>query len=100
MKFFCIADKKSSLGFKLCGIETIIVHTQEEAYRALTFARAKENIGIILITEKVSNFIKAEIEDLIYNQQLPLILEIPSSGEESKRITIESFLKKAVGINV
>ena len=55
MTFFCIADKDSSLGFKLAGIETIEVSTRADAAEALQVARADKNTGIILVTEKAAD---------------------------------------------
>ncbi|MDD5583602.1 MAG: V-type ATP synthase subunit F [Candidatus Omnitrophica bacterium] len=100
MTFFCIADKDSSVGFKLSGIETREVSTRSDALEALRVALATENIGVILITEKITTFINEEIEELTYQRQLPLILKIPSRGLASKSTGMGEFLKKAIGISV
>jgi len=100
MLFFCIADKESSLGFKLSGVETREVSTRPEAQEALRVALTMENVGVILVTSKASVFIKAEIDSLVYKQQLPLLLEIPSRGETGKRYSAGDFLKKAIGVSV
>jgi V/A-type H+-transporting ATPase subunit F len=100
MVFFCIADKDSSLGFKLTGVETREVSTKSEALEALQVALAMENVGIILVTGKVAFLIKEEIDKLIYQPRLPLILEIPSRGEALKRRGVGEFLKEAIGVSV
>ncbi len=100
MTFFCIADKDSSLGFRLAGIETREALTRPEAEEALRVALATQDVGVILITTKVTKFIKEEIEKRTYTQQMPLILEIPSRGEVSTRYSAGDFLKRAIGINL
>jgi vacuolar-type H+-ATPase subunit F/Vma7 len=100
MKFFCIADKDSSLGFKLSGIETREALTPDAARKALKEALAAKNVGVILVTEKVTTFIHDELEALTYQQQLPLILKIPSRGLASKRKSMGEFLKEAIGVSV
>jgi vacuolar-type H+-ATPase subunit F/Vma7 len=100
MNFFCIADKESSLGFRLSGIETREVSTRPETLEALKVALATADIGVILITEGVSSFIKDEVEELTYQKDLPLILELPSRGEGRRRKGIGEVLKKAIGISI
>jgi V/A-type H+-transporting ATPase subunit F len=100
MIFFCIADKDSSLGFRFSGIETREVSTRSESLEALRVALAMENLGVILITEKIADFIRAEIDKLIYQQSLPLILEIPSRGKVRSKKSVGEFLKQAIGVGV
>ncbi|HTY45878.1 MAG TPA: V-type ATP synthase subunit F [Patescibacteria group bacterium] len=100
MTFFCIADKDSSLGFRLAGIETREALTRPEAEEALRLALATQDVGVILITTKVARFVKEQIEKRTYAQQMPLILEIPSRGETSKPYSAGDFLKRAIGIDI
>jgi vacuolar-type H+-ATPase subunit F/Vma7 len=100
MKFFCIADKESSLGFKLVGVETREASSRAEALEFLRVALAVEEVGVILVTEKVSSYIPEEIDELIYNPEGPLILEVPSRGMVAKRKTTGEFLKEAIGVSL
>jgi vacuolar-type H+-ATPase subunit F/Vma7 len=100
MNFLCIADKASSLGFRFAGIETREVSTRGDALGALKVALAAENIGVIIVTEKVSDFIREEIDQLIYEQSLPLILEVPSRGQPGKERNLGEFLKQAIGVSI
>jgi V/A-type H+-transporting ATPase subunit F len=100
MIFFCIADKDSSLGFKLSGIVTREVSSRQDALEALSVARATKDVGIILVTEKAANLIKDALHELIYHNELPLILELPSRGITPKRRGTGEFLKEAIGISI
>lgn len=100
MIFFCIADPDSSIGFKLSGVETREVSNRSEALEALSVALAIEDIGIVLVTEKAASLMRTEIDNLIYNKQLPLILELPSRGTTKKTTSAGEYLKRAIGVNV
>lgn len=100
MIFFCIADKDSSLGFRFSGIDTREVSTHSESLEALRVTLAMENVGVIIITEKAADFIRAEVDELIYQQNLPLILEIPSRGKTRRKKSIGEFLRQAIGVSV
>ena len=100
MHFFCIADSASSLGFKLAGVETREVSARSEALEALKVAASSEGVGVILVTQKVASFIEEELDELLYNKSLPLVLEIPSRGVETKTRSVGEILKKAIGISV
>jgi V/A-type H+/Na+-transporting ATPase subunit F len=100
MNFFCIADKDSSLGFKLAGIETIEVSTRADAAEALQVARADKNTGIILVTEKAALFLEEDIKAHIHKDPLPLVLEVPSRGSLQKHKSAAALLKELVGIGM
>ncbi|MCK9614403.1 MAG: V-type ATP synthase subunit F [Candidatus Omnitrophica bacterium] len=100
MTFFCIADKESSLGFKFSGIETREISTKSEALEAFNVALALENVGIIIITEKAASFIRDKVNQFLYREELPLILEVPSRGPVKKRKSVSESLKEMIGISV
>ncbi|MDD2703499.1 MAG: V-type ATP synthase subunit F [Candidatus Omnitrophica bacterium] len=100
MEFFCIADKDSSLGFKLSGIETLEAVTRQEALEALRVAGATDGVGVIIITSRVYAFIKEEADEISHKNQFPLILEIPSRGQTGKGKSAGDFLKELIGVSV
>lgn len=100
MEFFCIADKDSSLGFKLSGIETREVNSKPEALEGLKVALATPDLGIVIVTSKAASWLRTEIDEIIYQQEVPLILEVPSKGGQVQGQGLEDFLKGALGISV
>ncbi|MBD3246583.1 MAG: hypothetical protein GF333_06175 [Candidatus Omnitrophica bacterium] len=100
MIFFCIAEPKSSIGFKLAGVRTREASTQREAREALKVALSLKDLGVILVTERVAVFLRQEIDTLIYQRQLPLVLEVPSQGMKTERKSVNQFIKDAVGISI
>ncbi|MEK6733322.1 MAG: V-type ATP synthase subunit F [Candidatus Omnitrophota bacterium] len=100
MTFFCIADKESSLGFMLSGIETREVGSRSDALEALKVALATEDAGVLLVTEKAASFLKEELDNLMYKNQKPLILELPSRGRFKKRSSVGDYLKDIIGVSI
>ena len=100
MKFFCIADKDSALGFKLTGVNTLEVASLTEARLAWKTALASPEAGVILITELAAKFLHEEIQARIYKDEFPLVLEIPSSHSQPQSTGAAEFLKRAIGISV
>jgi len=100
MTFFCISDKDSSLGFRLAGVETREVSSRSDALEALKVALATEDAGVILVTEKAASFLKQELGNLMYKNQLPLVLELPSRGGSARRRSVGDYLKDIIGVSV
>lgn len=100
MTFFCIADKESSLGFRLTGVETREVSSRSGALEALKAALATEDAGVLLITGKAASFLRQELDSLMYKNQRPLIVELPSRGEAVKRRSVGDYLKDILGVSV
>jgi vacuolar-type H+-ATPase subunit F/Vma7 len=100
MTFFCIADKDSALGFRFAGIETREIASRSEAREALKVAMAVEDVGVIIVTEKVSSYLREEVDELMYEHDLPLIMEVPSRGMKRSRRTATEFVKRAIGISI
>jgi vacuolar-type H+-ATPase subunit F/Vma7 len=100
MKFFCIADRESSPGFRLSGVETREVTGKNETLLTLKAAVERPEVGIVLITEKAADWAREEIDRLFYGARLPLILEIPSLGEFRPRKNASDLLKKTLGISI
>ena len=101
MKFFVIGDQETVLGLRLVGVEGAVATEREDALVALKEAVAKEDVGVVLVTEKVAAEIRDEVESRLYGIGFPLVLEIPdSSGPVPDRLKIEEVVRRAIGISV
>lgn len=100
MKLFCVADSDSALGFRLSGIETIEVRTVKDADAAIKVGLAAEGVGILVITRKAADLIREKINGMIYSQELPLVLEVPSLGDKAGAESADDILKGAIGMSV
>ena len=53
MKFFLISDNvDTKMGMRFAGIQGVVVHEEEEVRRELMQAMEREDIAVILMTEK------------------------------------------------
>ncbi|WP_458862713.1 V-type ATP synthase subunit F [Acidaminobacterium chupaoyuni] len=102
MRYFAIVDNTDTqTGFRLTGIEGVVVHTREEVTEALENAIADPEIGIVLITEKLV----ALCHDMIYERKLklhaPLLVEIPDRhGTGRAPDSITQYVRQAIGIKI
>lgn len=100
MKIVVLGDKDTALGFRLAGVHE--AYSFEETIQELERAKNKlkelverEDIGVILITERLAQ--KIEIPDVTF----PIILQIPDKygslyGEEQLR----EIVRKAIGVEI
>ncbi len=101
MKFFCIADEDTALGFRLAGIESRVVKTPEQAQKAINEALVEPDCGIVIINEKVADWIRSQIDKIRMEVSRPLIVEIPGpEGPKEGRKSLREFVQEAVGISV
>lgn len=101
MKFFVIGDQETVLGLRLVGVEGSVAVEREDALAAMKEAVARDDVGVVLVTEKVAAGIRDEVESRLYGVGFPLVLEIPdSSGPVPDRLKIEEVVRRAIGINL
>ena len=79
MRVLVIADHATCLAFSLGGIMTRSVREAEEALAALDVAVQNQEIGLVLITEKIAALIRSKVDNIIYTEHRPLVVEIPDT---------------------
>ena len=84
MKYFLISDNVDTLaGMRLVGVHGVVVHEEDEVRAALEKACADEEIGLVLITDKLV----AKCADTVFAYKLgrkrPLIVEMPDRHSDS-----------------
>ncbi|MDF2539903.1 MAG: V-type synthase subunit [Herbinix sp.] len=102
MRMYLISDNVDTFtGMKLSGVNGVVVHTRPEIKQALDEVLADKTIGIILITEKLSNEFPEIINDVKLNRRIPLIVEIPDRhGTGRKPDFITSYVNEAIGLKL
>jgi len=99
-KVAVVGDKDSILGFKALGIDVFPVVEKDDARRIVN-TLAKENYGIIFVTEQIASLIPDTIERY-NNQMLPALILIPNN-QGTLNIGMDMINKnveKAVGTNI
>lgn len=99
-KIGVVGDKDSILAFKALGVDVFTAYERDEA-RRIVDTIARDNYGIIFITEQVASLIPDTIER--YDKEIiPTVILIPSNQGTldigMKRIN--DSVVKAVGSNI
>lgn len=101
-KIGVVGDKDSILFFKAIGMDVFpVIETEKEDNRKLIDRLAREQYGIVFITEQIAQSISETI-DRYNNQPTPGIILIPSNAG-SLGIGIQRVsdnVERAVGMNI
>lgn len=102
MKMYLISDNIDTYtGMRLAGVDGVIIHSKDHLKDELEQVIANTEIGILLITEKLSNEFPEIINDIKLNRLLPLIVEIPDRhGTGRKPDFITSYVSEAIGLKL
>lgn len=101
MKYYVIGDEDAVLGFGMVGVRGRRVRDAKEADRAFRDALADRDVGIILITERIAELIRAQVDRYVFSEDFPLIVEIPDwEGKLSSRPPIRDMVNAAIGIKL
>lgn len=102
MKAYLICDNvDTQVGLRLAGIKGIIVHTREEVLDELARARKDKEVGMIIITEKLSKLVDSEINKIKLGFDIPLIVVIPDRhGTSRGKDSITRYVKESIGLKI
>ncbi|MDD5141530.1 MAG: V-type ATP synthase subunit F [Verrucomicrobiales bacterium] len=101
MKFYCIADEDTVRGFRLAGVAGQAVASAPEAAQAVETAMAQRDCAVVILTEIVADGIRPQVERIRFEQQRPLIVEIPGpAGPLPGRKSLRQLAQEAVGIRI
>ena len=99
-KIAVIGDKDSVLAFKILGVDVFITLGAQEARKTIDRI-AKENYGIIFVTEQLAKDIPETIKR--YNGEVILAIILIPSNKGSLNIglaNIDKNVEKAIGSNI
>jgi V/A-type H+/Na+-transporting ATPase subunit F len=101
MKYYVIGDEDAVLGFGMVGVQGRCVHNTDETAQAFKNALSDHEVGIILITERIAELIRPEVDRYVFTENFPLIVEIPDwEGKLSSRPPIREMVNSAIGIKL
>lgn len=102
MKMYVISDNADTyMGFRLAGVEGVVVHKEPEVLAAIEAVLADPTVGIVLITEKLSALCPAKVEELRSQYTQPLVVEIPDRhGSGRDHNAISQYIQEAIGLKI
>ncbi|BAD85790.1 archaeal/vacuolar-type H+-ATPase, subunit F [Thermococcus kodakarensis KOD1] len=100
MKIAVLGDSDTVLGFRLAGVHEAYAFEEtpldiERLKNKLNELIEREDVGIILITERLAE--KVEIPDV----KLPIILQVPDkSGSKLGEKALREIVRRAIGVEL
>ena len=101
MKYYIIGDEDTVLGFGMVGVEGTVITTAEEAEQAFNDALQSQEIGILIITEQAAEMIRTQVDEYLFSERFPLIVEIPNrTGRVPEKPSLREMVNQAIGIQL
>lgn len=102
MRFFLISDNIDTLvGMRLAGIDGVVVHEDKEVRDVLSKTMDKEDVAVILMTERLVSLCPELVYELKLNRKQPLIVEIPDRhGSGRAKDSITRYVREAIGVKI
>ena len=102
MKLFVISDNTDTkMGLRLCGIEGVVVDSEDQLRTEVEKCLADPEIGVLLITEKLVKLAPSYINGIKLGRSLPLIAEIPDRhGAGRTKEAISAYISEASGVKL
>src|SRR5690554_4645888 len=100
MRSFLISDNRDTyVGLRLVGIDGVIVEDRDNALKELKSAVQNQDIGILILTEKIVDMVREEYLEYKIKSKTPLIIEIPDrEGTIREHNAIKNYIRDSVGI--
>lgn len=77
MRMYLISDNvDTQMGFRLAGIEGVVVHDEPSFKEALALVQKDDQVGIILLTSVVYDFDRPALDAMKLKAQTQLIVEV------------------------
>ena len=101
-KIGVMADKETSIYFKLGGVKNSwVVKSEEEAVKTLGEIKSKQLVSLIIVTEPVFNWVKDKIGRGKKEVELPLVVSIPTrKGGKPQVDLLADLIKRTVGVEI
>jgi len=101
MKYFIVGDEDAVLGFGMVGVKGRIAANQKQAEEAFKEALADGSVGIVIITERIAELIRPQVDRFIFSEKFPLIVEITDrKGPLEGKPTLRKMVNDAIGITL
>ena len=101
MKLAALCDKDTAVGLRLAGIKELYIPNGNvrETWNQIT---DRDDIGILFITEKISEELGKYLKEFRIRNNIPIIVEIPDKKGRIKDHVdfVSHVIKKAVGVEI
>ena len=101
MKYFIIGDEDAVLGFGMVGVKGKTAVNRSQAEEAFKMALTDKEVGIVIITERIAELIRPHVDQFIFSEKFPLIVEVPDrKGPMAGKPTLRKMVNDGIGIKL
>jgi len=101
MKYVIIGDEDAVMGFGIVGVSGRVATNAEEARHAFEMLRKDQDVGVVLMTERLADMIRPLVDQYLMSASFPLIVEVPDrKGPIPGREGIKGMVNAAIGIKL
>ena len=101
-KIGVIADKETSIYFKLGGVKNSwVVRSEDEAVKTFEEIKSKQTVSLVIVTDTVFDWIKDKVGQGKKEIELPLVVSIPTRrGGKPQVDLLAELIKRTVGVEI
>lgn len=100
-KLLLIGDEETVLGFRFAGIRGHVARDEDKARELFRRAVEDKEVSIVVITERIAERIRAELDEHMEKGSFPFVVEVAdSSGPMRTRKSPLDIVKEAIGVSI
>jgi len=101
VRMHVIGDEDTVVGFRFAGVDGTVAEDEEAAASALNDC-VEGGDAIVIVTERVGDWLRRPIDRLRYGADLPLVVEVPGRDGplDEAGSSLLRLIREAVGIRV
>ncbi|MEM0440521.1 MAG: V-type ATP synthase subunit F [Candidatus Caldarchaeum sp.] len=98
MKVYAVGGSTFVTGFKLSGAEGIAVNSAEEGLKVVKELMNRPDVGLIIVSEDLSEKFRDELNELRVRKPTPLVYELSPPVGTTKKIDYRKLLRSVLGV--
>ncbi len=103
-KLLVLTDADSADGFRLAGVDVLVVETPEEARKNLASLIDTDSSGIIAVNERMMSGIDERLRKKIDSIYRPIVVSLPIREKlelgEDHRAYLSRLIRRAIGFDI
>jgi vacuolar-type H+-ATPase subunit F/Vma7 len=98
LKVFAIGGRAFVAGMKIAGVDGTSVENKDEALEVIRAILARKDIGLILLSSRLSKEIRVQLGEIRKKHPIPLIYELPEPGGGFEKVEYRELVKQILGV--
>lgn len=100
----CITDSSTADGFRLAGIDVVVVKDMLEARKAINHLIEEDETGIIALDQRLADAIDERLERQLESSYRPVLVMLPLGDQANMKrlgqLRLQRLIKRAVGFDI